>query len=110
MIDGLWHLFYYGFDGERAGDGVATCEGGSLVNWRKSPYNPILSHGPPGSYDSIHAHKPFVLEHNGIFYHFYCAVSESERTIALATSERGGVGCGASERPRPGDPHGLVRG
>ena len=87
MVDGLWHMFYYGFDGQHAGDGVALAVGNSLVSWEKSPHNPIISHGPPGSYDSVHAHKPFVLEHEGIFYHYYCAVSESERTIALATSE-----------------------
>jgi hypothetical protein len=35
----------------------------------------------------VHAHKPFVLRHEGVFYHYYCAVSETERTIALATSQ-----------------------
>jgi predicted GH43/DUF377 family glycosyl hydrolase len=86
-IDGVWHLFYYGFDGQHAGDGVAISQDGGFTHWRKSEYNPILSHGAPGSYDSIHAHKPFVLEHGGVYYHYYCAVSETERTIALATSK-----------------------
>ena len=86
-IEGAWHLFYYGFDGQHACDGVALSHGGGLVDWGKSPHNPILSPGPPGSYDSVHAHKPFVLEHDGVFYHYYCAVTETERTIALATSE-----------------------
>lgn len=85
-IGGVWHLFYYGFDGRQACDGVALSNGGSLVDWAKLPANPILRPGPPGSYDCLHAHKPFVLEHRGVFYHFYCAVSETERTIALATS------------------------
>jgi len=85
-IEGAWHLFYYGFDGRHAGDGVAISEDGGFTHWRKSEHNPILGHGPAGSYDSIHAHKPFVLQHEGVFYHYYCAVSETERTIALATS------------------------
>jgi predicted GH43/DUF377 family glycosyl hydrolase len=86
-IGGIWHLFYYGFDGRHACDGVALSNGGSLTDWVKLPANPILRPGPPGSYDSVHAHKPFVLEHKGVYYHYYCAVSETERTIALATSE-----------------------
>lgn len=86
-IDGVWHLFYYGFDGRHAADGVAVSEQGDLTRWRKSEFNPILVHGAPGSYDSVHAHKPFVLEHEGVFYHYYCAVSERERAIALATSK-----------------------
>ncbi|MGQ9729775.1 MAG: hypothetical protein ACUVX8_00750 [Candidatus Zipacnadales bacterium] len=87
LINGVWHLFYYGFDGHHAGDGVAICPDGDLTRWQKSLYNPILTHGEPGTYDSLHAHKPFVLEHKGVFYHYYCAVSETERTIALATSK-----------------------
>jgi predicted GH43/DUF377 family glycosyl hydrolase len=85
-IHGVWHLFYYGFDGRHAGDGVAVSEGGDLTRWRKSEHNPILTHGATGACDSIHAHKPFVLEHGGVYYHYYCAVSETERTIALAAS------------------------
>ncbi len=86
-VGGLRHLFYYGFDGRHAYDGVALSKAGSLVDWAKLPLNPILRPGPPGSCDSVHAHKPFVLEHEGVYYHFYCAVSETERTIALATSK-----------------------
>jgi predicted GH43/DUF377 family glycosyl hydrolase len=86
-IDGVWHLFYYGFDGRHAADGVALSEDGSLTRWRKSEHNPILAPGEPGALDCVHAHKPFVLRHEGVFYHYYCAVSETERTIALATSQ-----------------------
>jgi len=86
LINGLWHLFYYGFNGQHACDGVATSTDGSWLHWQKSPVNPILTPGRPGSYDAVHAHKPFVLEHEGVFYHFYCGVGE-ERTICLATSQ-----------------------
>jgi len=86
LIDGVWHLFYYGFDGQHAGDGVAISEDGGFTRWRKCEHNPIVAHGEAGSYDSLHAHKPFVLEHEGVFYHYYCAVGERDRAIALATS------------------------
>ena len=93
QIDGVWHMFYYGFDGAHAQDGVAISVGGSWTDWRKHEGNPILRYGPPGSYDEVHAHKPFVLEHAGVFYHFYCCCGATaggegrERAIALATSQ-----------------------
>ena len=39
------------------------------------------------SYDKTHAHKPWVIKHNGVVYHFYCAVGDRGRGIALATSK-----------------------
>lgn len=83
-IGGRWHLFYYGFDGEHAREGVALSE--DLAQWEKSPWNPILDVGEAGSIDSRHAHKPCVIEHGGTWYHFYVAVDETERCVALATS------------------------
>ncbi len=80
-----WHMFYYGFDGEHAREGVALSE--NLVQWEKSPWNPILDVGEAGSIDSRHAHKPCVIEHGGTWYHFYVAVDETERCVALATSQ-----------------------
>ncbi len=85
-INGVWHMFYYGFDGQHACDGVALSVDGSWLHWEKSPHNPILTPGLAGSHDDVHAHKPFVLEHGGVFYHFYCGVGD-ERTICLATSK-----------------------
>jgi len=85
-IRGRWHLFYYGFDGQHAQDGVATCVDGDWLKWEKFAGNPILRIGPPGSYDDLHAHKPFVVKHQGVFYHYYCSCGRGERTIALATS------------------------
>ena len=80
------HLFYYGFDGKKAQEGVAISPDGNLSHWVKYPGNPILEVGPPESYDWKYAHKPCVVEHEGVYYHFYCGVGE-ERAICLATSE-----------------------
>jgi len=38
-------------------------------------------------FDRTHAHKPWVLKHDGVVYHYYCAVGGKGRGIALATSE-----------------------
>ncbi|HEX6970831.1 MAG TPA: hypothetical protein VF234_01255 [Limnochordia bacterium] len=79
-----WEMHYYGFDGRRACDGVAVST--DLLHWRKHP-RPLLTPGPPGSYDAKYAHKPCVVERAGTIYHFYCAVDEHHyRAIALATS------------------------
>lgn len=92
QIDDLWWMFYFGFDGVHARDNVAISS--DLVHWTKrTEWNPVLDAGPPGSYDEIHAHKPCLILHGGIWYHFYTAVGKKPsgahyRAIALATSQR----------------------
>ncbi len=91
FLNGEWHMFYFAFDGEHARECLATSS--DLLNWRKSPLNPIMDVGPPGSYDDIHCHKPCVMEHDGVFYHFFTACGKQEdgsehRAIGLATSRR----------------------
>ena len=39
----------------------------------------------PGAFDTF-AHKPWVIMHEGVVYHYYCAVGDQGRVIALATS------------------------
>lgn len=42
---------------------------------------------PTERYDELFAHKSFVLKHDGVVYHFYCAVNDpQQRGIAVATS------------------------
>ncbi|GGZ34122.1 hypothetical protein GCM10007049_29310 [Echinicola pacifica] len=43
---------------------------------------------PSETYDELFAHKSFVVKHEGVVYHFYCAVNNKEqRGIAVATSK-----------------------
>ena len=67
-------MFYYGFDGRHAQDGIAFSY--DLLHWDKLP-EPILTNGKAGELDEYHAHKPSVLFWNGILYHFYCASGRS---------------------------------
>ena len=56
-----------------------------LVNWKEWKGERLIY--PSESYDALYAHKPFVMKHDGIVYHYYCAVDKNGyRTIALATS------------------------
>jgi predicted GH43/DUF377 family glycosyl hydrolase len=91
-----WAMYFFGFDARHAQDGIAFSQ--DLLHWEKHS-EPILRVGPPGSLDSIHAHKPAVIWHEGVLYHFYCACRPSQpgdpatnlgnefRTISVATSQ-----------------------
>jgi len=90
-------MFYFGFDGKHAQDGIAFSK--DLFHWEKNP-EPILRYGKPGELDEIHAHKPSVIYHDGVLYHFYCAcrkyregdpaenLGDEFRCITVATSEK----------------------
>lgn len=75
-----WIMFFYGFDGRHAVDGIA--ESSDLIHWEKHS-DPLLVYGDEGSIDEIHAHKPGILFHNNMLYHFYCAcrhtITEEEK-------------------------------
>ncbi|MDO4628187.1 MAG: hypothetical protein Q4C70_03305 [Planctomycetia bacterium] len=66
-----WVMFYCGFDWKHAQEGVAISD--DLLNWRKYEH-PIIKVGEKGSLDSLHAHKPCMIYHDGALYHFYCSV------------------------------------
>ena len=74
LLDGKrWAMFYYSLDKQgKARDLLALSD---------DPYHPakvnqiLIDVGPPGSVDSTYAHKPSVVYHEGVLYHFYCAVS-----------------------------------
>lgn len=70
-----WVMFYCGFDGIHAQDGVAISA--DMLHWTKCT-EPILPYGRPGELDCTHAHKPCMIYHDGCLWHFYCAVRPSE--------------------------------
>jgi len=55
------------------------------VHWTKWDGAPLVGPGEP--YDRAYAHKPWVVKWKGVVYHFYCAVGDEGRVIALATSQ-----------------------
>lgn len=79
----LWVMHYF-----VARDGMAydtfACST-DLVNWTKWDGEPLVK--PTEGYDKLFAHKPYVMKHNGVVYHFYCAVGDKGRGIALAASK-----------------------
>lgn len=56
-----------------------------LVNWQDWEGADLVYPSKP--YDDMFAHKSYVLKHQGVVYHFYCAVNHvGQRGIAVATS------------------------
>jgi hypothetical protein len=85
-MNDLWVMFYFGAFWKRgAFDTFAASR--DLVHWTKWDGDNLIQASEP--YDTPFAHKPWIIKHNGVVYHFYCAVSgkEQRRAIALAASK-----------------------
>ena len=83
-MDGLWVMFYFGaFWKPGAFDTFAVSR--DLVHWTKWTGPDLVAPSEP--WDGEYAHKPWLVRHNGVVYHFYCAVDKKDnRGIAVATS------------------------
>jgi predicted GH43/DUF377 family glycosyl hydrolase len=56
-----------------------------LQNWTVWRGEPLIS--STEAWDNVYAHKPWFIRHEGVNYHFYCAVNDKgERFIAVAHS------------------------
>jgi predicted GH43/DUF377 family glycosyl hydrolase len=79
----LWVMSYFGaFWKPEAFDTFAASQ--DLVHWTRWDGPHLIEPSEP--WDNEFAHKPWLLKHNGVVYHFYCAVGNQGRAIALATS------------------------
>jgi predicted GH43/DUF377 family glycosyl hydrolase len=83
-IGDLWVMFYFGAFWRPGAFDTFACSY-DLVNWTKWEGPDLISSSE--SWDRQFAHKPWVIHYNGVVYHFYCAVGDKGRVIALATSK-----------------------
>jgi predicted GH43/DUF377 family glycosyl hydrolase len=83
-IGDLWVMFYFGHVWKPKAFDTFACSY-DLVNWTKWEGPHLIEPSEP--WDETFAHKPWVLKHQGIVYHYYCAVGKEGRVIALATSK-----------------------
>lgn len=79
----LWVMFYFGAFWKPDAFDTFACSY-DLVNWTKWEGPHLIEPSEP--WDKQFAHKPWVIKHEDVVYHFYCAVGEQGRAIALATS------------------------
>ncbi|HXC36819.1 MAG TPA: hypothetical protein VNV43_13150 [Candidatus Acidoferrales bacterium] len=82
-IGDVWVMFYFGAGWQPHAFDTFACSY-DLVHWTKWTGSNLIQPSEP--YDATYAHKPWVLKYKGMVYHFYCAVGNEGRVIALATS------------------------
>ncbi len=83
-IDDYYVMLYFIFDRVvGAYNTFAVSE--DLIHWTKWEGEPLIK--SEYDWESVYAHKQWVIKENGIVYHYYCAVNQTERFIALATSK-----------------------
>ena len=82
-IGEVWVMFYFGA-GWKPGAFDTFAVSYDLVHWTKWTGADLIAPSLP--WDKTYAHKPWVLKHDGVVYHFYCAVGTEGRVIAVATS------------------------
>jgi predicted GH43/DUF377 family glycosyl hydrolase len=83
-MNDLWVMFYFGHVWRPKAFDTFACST-DLVNWTKWDGPNLVEPSEP--WDKTFAHKPWMLKHDGVVYHFYCAVGDQGRVIALATSK-----------------------
>lgn len=83
-IGKLWVMFYFGAFWRPGAFDTFACSR-DLVHWTKWNGPDLIAPSEP--WDKEYAHKPWVVRNQGIVYHFYCAVGDQGRVIALATSK-----------------------
>lgn len=86
-MDDLYVMFYFkAYDPSRKYNAFNTfAVSRDLINWQRWEGNDLV--WPTKPYDEMFAHKSYVVKHNGVVYHFYCAVNnDQQRGIAVATS------------------------
>ncbi|MHC4498676.1 MAG: glycoside hydrolase family protein [Planctomycetota bacterium] len=83
-IGDVWVMFYFGAFWKPKAFGTFACSY-DLVHWTKWNGPDLIRPSEP--WDQKYAHKPWMIKHKGIVYHFYCAVGDQGRVIALATSK-----------------------
>ncbi|WP_153799296.1 glycosylase [Foetidibacter luteolus] len=86
-INDTWVMFYFGaFWANTQGAFNRFACSYDMVNW--TDWNGPNLIEPSEEYDNLYAHKSYVIKHDGVVYHFYCAVNKKDqRGIAVATSK-----------------------
>ncbi len=84
-IDDIYVMFFFHYTKGKGAYNTFACSR-DLVNWKIWNGKPLIE--PTEPWENIHAHKTWFLRHNGVNYHYYCAVNtDNERFIAVAASE-----------------------
>ena len=86
-MDSLYVMFYFSaYNPSRKYNAYNTfAVSRDLIHWQEWDGADLILPSKP--YDEMFAHKSCVVKHEGVVYHFYCAVNNAQqRGIAVATS------------------------
>jgi len=84
-VDDVYVMFFFHYTKGKGAYNTFACSR-DLIHWTLWDGEPLIY--PTEPWENVHAHKPWFIRHNGVNYHYYCAVNENnERFIAVATSE-----------------------
>lgn len=83
-IDDIYVMFYFGAFWKPGAFERFACSY-DLISWTDWMGPDLITPSEP--YDNKYAHKPWVIKSKGVVYHFYNAVGDQGRVIALATSK-----------------------
>ena len=101
----LYVMFYFkAYDPSRKYNAFNTfAVSRDLIHWQRWEGDDLIIPSKP--YDEMFAHKSYVVKHDGIVYHFYCAVNnDQQRGIAVATSAPMGRSAVRFPEPEPKGP------
>ena len=84
-IGDMYVMFYFGAFWKPGAFERFACSY-DLINW--TDWEGVDLIAPSEEYDKKYAHKPWVIKWEGVVYHFYNAVGNRGRVIALATSKK----------------------
>ena len=78
-MNDLWVMFYFSaFNPTRKYNAYNTfAVSRDLINWQDWTGEDLIV--PSKSYDEMFAHKSYMVKHDGIVYHFYCAVNNDQQ-------------------------------
>ena len=83
-VGDVWVMFYFGAFWKPGAFDTFACSY-DLAHWTKWTGPHLIAPSEP--FDSTYAHKPWVVKWKGVVYHFYCAVGNEGRVLAVASSK-----------------------
>jgi hypothetical protein len=83
--DTIYHMWYSGGDYFLMKIGYATSKDGS--KWTKSPFNPVMSRGGSGTWDSRSILTMSVMDSSGVKYKMWYGGSKTEGTGSIGYAE-----------------------
>ncbi len=85
-IDDLYVMFFFRYEEKQKPYNTFACSE-NLTDWTVWKGEPLIK--PEYDWENLGAHKSWVVNHNGVVYHYYCAINDKkERFVSVAVSQK----------------------